>query len=45
MKQDTECFSDWFGMIRNGSETDARISRHKSYLLGLNPNPILPPEQ
>ena len=37
-------FSDWFGMIRIGSDTDIGMNRNSSDWLGMNLNPILSPE-
>ena len=43
IKRDTKHFSDWFGMIRNGSDTDIGMSRNSAGWLGINFNPILSP--
>ena len=43
IKRDTEGFSDWFGMIRIGSDTDIWMNRNSSNWLGMNFNPILFP--
>ena len=46
IKRDTKCFSDWFGMIRIGSDTDIGMNRNQSelrliqteFLNRINPN-------
>ena len=43
VKRDTKCFSDWFGMIRIGSNTKIGMNRNSSDWLRMNFNPILPP--
>ena len=43
IKQDTKRFSDWFGIIRIGLDTDIRMNRNSSDWLGMNFNPILSP--
>ena len=43
IKRDSKRFSDWFGMIRNGSDTDIRMNWNNSDWLGMNFNPILSP--
>ena len=43
IKRDTKRFSDWFGMIRIGSDTDIGMNRNSSAWLGMNFNPILLP--
>ena len=41
IKRDTKSFSDWFGLIRIGSDTDIGMNRNSSDWLGMNFNPIL----
>ena len=41
IKRDTKCFSDWFGMIRIGSDTDIGMNKNSSDWLGMNFNPII----
>ena len=41
IKRDTKHFSDWFGMICIGSDTDIGINRNSSDWLGMNFNLIL----
>ena len=43
LKRDIKRFSDWFRMIRIGSDTDIRMNRNSSDWLGINFNPILSP--
>ena len=43
IKRDIKRFSDWFGIIRIGSDTDIGMNRNSSYWLGMNFNPILSP--
>ena len=43
IKRDTKRFSDWFGMIRIGSDIDMGMNRNSSDSLGMNFNPILSP--
>ena len=43
IKRDTKRFSDWFGMIRIGSDTDIGMNRNSSDRLGNNFNPIFSP--
>ena len=43
IKRDTKRFSDWFGMIHIGSNTDIGMNRNSSDWLGMNFNPILSP--
>ena len=40
---DKKRFSDWFGMIRIGSDTDIGMDRNSSDWLGMNSYPILLP--
>ena len=41
VKRDTKRFSDWFGMIRIGSDTDIGMNRNSSDRLGINFSPVL----
>ena len=41
IKHDTKRFSDWFRMIRIGSDTGIGMNRNSSDWLGMNFNPIL----
>ena len=43
IKRDTKRFSDWFGMIRIGSDTDIGMNRNSSDWVGKNFSPILSP--
>ena len=43
IKRDTKRFSDWFGMICIGSDTDIGMNRNSSDWLVMNFNPILLP--
>ena len=38
IKRDTKRFSDWFGIIRIGSDTDVGMNRNSSDWLGMNRN-------
>ena len=41
IKWDTKRFSDWFGMIRIGSDTEIELNRNNSDWLGINSYPKL----
>ena len=43
IKRVTKRFSDWFGMIRIGSDIDIQMNRNSSDWLGMNFNPIISP--
>ena len=43
IKQDTKRFSDWFGIIRIGLDTDIGINRNRSDWLGMNSCSMLSP--
>ena len=44
IKRVTKRFSDWFGMIRIGSDTDIGMNRNNSNCFWMNPYPVLSPE-
>ena len=43
IKRDSKCFSDWFGMIRIGSDTGIGMNQNSCDWLRMNSYPILSP--